>query len=66
MMGLRPLTDQEAEAAFIALCQGIERGNGCLGASLVRTKDDTGMTIMMHYSAERCRRLIKGEANEPG
>jgi hypothetical protein len=53
---LVPLTDAEAEKAFIACVTALDR-LGAAPAATVTGKDDEGVTFSLHFSTKRARKL---------
>jgi hypothetical protein len=52
------LTDDEAEATFIALVELLDR-LGCAPAATIASKDDEGVSFSLHFSADRARILAR-------
>jgi cell division protein FtsL len=56
MVLVEPLTDAEAEAAFVALVTVLDK-LGCAPAATVTGKEDAGVSFALHFDATRARKL---------
>jgi hypothetical protein len=61
MIEIEPLTDEEGEAAFIALVAMLD-ARGCAPAAAVSEKDDGGISFSLHFNADRARKLTAYES----